>query len=76
MTAPSLPPGYHEVEFEYFHYEPPHPPQPVELPPYCYLQDRTNDVCYLGRLTEDGSGYHFDGETVTVMPQLWEGDQA
>lgn len=62
-------------EVAIFRYEPQVPP-PLDLPPYAYVRVGGDETCYVGRLNEDGSGYRFDGETVTVMPDLWEGDQA
>lgn len=72
VTIESPPRPAAPVDFHYydltFHAEP--------LPPYCYAYDRASDICHLGRLNATGDGYEFNGETVTVMPDLWEGDQA
>lgn len=60
---------------EFIYYDPDEPPPP--LPAVAYARDLVNDVCYVGHLRADGSGYDFDGkETVVLMPNLWEGDNA
>lgn len=59
-----------------FIYEPDPPGVKPPLAPFMYLSTDGGDTAYVGRLKEDGSGYYFDGETVFVMPSLWQGDQA